>query len=210
MSAPQTTAKSHKIAARPKARTDSQEHDARDQRAGVDDARGGPDPAAVPRSSRPRPRQEQARRSRRESNCAAANSAASATNKTAERHPLGKPRAADQPLPLPQDDKGREPPESGEDEAPDPRRRKRERSHHHRGRHARPEIRAESRSRRASSRLAPLRSTPRARPHEADLTAAGSATAPKRRSRAAYWSSAATKAASSKSGHRTGRNTSSA
>jgi hypothetical protein len=32
--------------------------------------------------------------------------------KAAERHPLGEPSAADQALPLPQDDNGREPPEN--------------------------------------------------------------------------------------------------
>ena len=73
-------------------------------------------------------------------------------HEAADRHPLGEPRAADQPLPLPQDDNRRQPPENREDEAADPRCRQREASHCHRGGDARLEIRPEPSARRRSDR----------------------------------------------------------
>ena len=72
--------------------------------------------------------------------------------KTADRDPLGEPRAADQPLPFPQDDNRREPPENGEDKTADPRCRQREASHCHGRRHARFEVRTEPSTRRRANR----------------------------------------------------------
>ena len=71
-----------------------------------------------------------------------------AMDKSAERRALGEPGLTDQPLPLPQNDDGCEPPENNKDEAPDPCARKREASHHGRGGDAGLEIRAEAPGRR--------------------------------------------------------------
>ena len=71
---------------------------------------------------------------------------------TASRDPLGEPRAADQPLPFPEDDNRGDPPENGEDNTADPRRRQRERPHRHRRRHARLEVRTEPSARRRANR----------------------------------------------------------
>ena len=63
--------------------------------------------------------------------------------------------AADQALPLPEDDHGRKPPESGKDEAPNPCGRERQASHHRSGGNARLQIRTEAPPRRRSNRRIP-------------------------------------------------------
>ena len=171
-----------------KTRTGPQEPDAGDERARVKRARASPRALDRPRKPPDRDRAEKERGDDARNRIVECEHGDERNRKRAGRHPLSEPAPANEPLPFPQDDDRREPPESDKHEAADPRRREREAAHRCGRRHARPEIRPEAGAgpgRGRSDRWAASACRHPRAPHDADLTAAGS-TAPNRRSRAAY------------------------
>src|SRR6185437_1159305 len=191
---------------KPEARTDPQKPDAGDERAGIEDAPGRPDPFAPSRQPTDRDGAEDQRGDDARNPIVEREQRGDRNRNGAGRDPFGEPVAPDEALPFPEHHNRREPPEDHKDKAADPRRRQREAPHRRGGGDAGLQIRPKASPplarRRFGARVpvphrhAPILTTPTSRPplRRASRTAARAPRTdraprerPRRRNRATEW-----------------------